>query len=104
MFETWGTYSLMCGNLQRHCVKHWDVLQYRAPLAKSKRTLTREKYSALRGGGIQESSLIGSDSSVHCSTLSVSSNSSGQIVTASAVPSIKTSDAESSGTQLYIST
>lgn len=80
------------------------MLQYRAPLAKSKRTLTREKYSALRGGGIQEPAPIGSHRSMNCSTLSLSSSSSGQHVTVSTLPGIKTSDTQSTGTQLYIST
>jgi len=80
------------------------MLQYRAPLTKSKRTLTREKYSALRGGGIQEPAPIGSHRSMKCSTLSVSSSSSGQNITVSTLPGINTSDAQSTGTQLYIST
>jgi hypothetical protein len=96
-------YNLACGNLQGNCVHHCVMLQYRAPLAKSKRTLTREKYSTLRGG-TQEPAPIGSHKSMNCSTLSVSSSSSGQVVTASTLPSIKTSDAQNTGTQLYIST
>jgi len=92
------------GNLQGHCVKHCGMLQYRAPLAKSKRTLTREKYSALRGGRIQEPAPIGSHRSMNCSTLSVSSSGSGQNVTVSTLPSIKTSDTQNTGSQLYIST
>jgi hypothetical protein len=75
------------------------MLQYRAPLIKSKRTLTREKYSPfLRGGGILEPSPTGSHSSINCSTLSVCSSSSNRIVTAAAVPSIKTSAPQSQGT------
>jgi len=44
--------------------------KYRAPLIKSKRTLTGEKYSpSLHGGGILEPSPTGSHSSINCSTL-----------------------------------
>ncbi|XP_023715952.2 J domain-containing protein DDB_G0295729 isoform X2 [Cryptotermes secundus] len=71
--------------------------KYRAPLAMSKRTLTREKYSPLHGGGIREPSPISSGSSMNCSTISLSSSGAGQTITASAMPSIKTSTARSPG-------
>jgi hypothetical protein len=64
----------------------------------SKRSLTREKYSPLRGGGIREPSPISSGRSMSCSTVSLSSSGAGQTGTASAMPSIKTSAARSPGT------
>lgn len=78
------------------------MLQYRAPLAVSKRTLTREKYSPLHGGGIREPSPISGGSSMNCSTVSLSSSGAGQTITASAMPSIKTSAARSPGTYSYM--
>ncbi|XP_021941479.1 uncharacterized protein LOC110840626 isoform X3 [Zootermopsis nevadensis] len=69
--------------------------KYRAPVIKSKRSLTREKYSHhLHGGG---SSLGSRSNSINCSSLSVCSNSSGHTVAAPAEPSIKTSAPRSPG-------
>ncbi|XP_069682814.1 serine-rich adhesin for platelets-like isoform X2 [Periplaneta americana] len=65
-------------------------IKYRAPLGKSKRTLTREKYSPVLRCGIQELSPMGSRSSINCSTLSVNSTNSNKTITASSMPSIKT--------------
>jgi hypothetical protein len=78
------------------------MFQYRAPLAKSKRALTREKYSPLHGGGIREPSPISSHSSINCSTVSLSNSGAGETVTAPAVPNVKTNAARSPGTQTHL--